>query len=374
MKGLQAMNKNPIDLLRIERPDLFQAPDWWRTTLAEIEQTAASVTESEARCIGRSAGGRDIWCFTTGGALEPQQPTATISSAMGSDNPACFFDPARRTRPVLVLIGLVHGGETEGVATCLDLLHIIETGRDLQGRDRSGLQAMTQQMRLIIIPCLNPDGRERAGIRHLNGADLEHIFLVQQGIKADGTLFRGRKIKEVQPIPAGYLRFMGGYYNDDGVNLQHDDFFGPRLAPENQALRDLLRRELPDGFLSFHSHGARVSFYHANAYVSPGVHRRQNSVEFYILSRLVAAGIEVNDPDNATGPAWSFCFKTFFHHACGALPLTCELPHGTRNYPVPMETILESGRIVVEGWLDFALKFGLRREAMEFFAPPPPAL
>ncbi len=364
---------DPIAALRAQRPDLFAAPDWWQTTLDAIAEAAAASRIAEARSLGRSAGGRDLWCFTAGGAFEPQHPTATISSAMGSDNPRCFFDPARRTRPVLVLIGSIHGGETEGIAACLDLLRLIETGRDLRGREQPERRKLAESLRLLVIPCLNPDGRERAAVRHLNGATLEHLFLVQQGLRADGSPFRGRAIKEVQPIPEGYLRFLGGYYNDHGVNLQHDDFFGPSLAPENQVLRELFRRELPDGFLTLHAHASRPSFYHANAHVSPGVHRRQNSAEFFILSRLASAGFEVNDPDRATGPAWSFCFQTFFHRVCGALPLVCELPHGTVNCPLPLDRILDAGGVVLEAWFDFALRFGLRREAMEFFAPPPPA-
>ncbi len=364
---------SPIAALRAQRPDLFTAPDWWRTTLDAIAEAAASARVAEVKSLGLSAGGRELWCFTIGGAFEPQTPTATISSAMGSDNPHCFFDPKRRTRPVLVLIGSIHGGETEGIAACLDLLHLLETGRDLRGCEQPARRALAQSMRLIVIPCLNPDGRERAAVRHLNGAALEHLYLVQQGLLADGTPFGGRAIKEVQPIPEGYLSFMGGYYNDHGVNLAHDDFFGPSLAPENQALRALFQHEMPDGFLTLHAHASLPSFYHANAYVSPGVHRRQTSAEFFILSRLAAAGFEVNDPDRATGPAWSFCFQTFFHHVCNALPLVCELPHGMGKYPISLDRTLDVGGVVLEAWFDFAHRFGLRREAMEFFAPPPPA-
>lgn len=364
--------ENPTAHLRRQRPDLFESPSWWRSGLSDIADAAAHASKCEAAIIGKSAGGRDIWCFTSG-VFEPQRPTATISSAMGSDRPQAFYDPALRTRPAVVIIGSIHGGEVEGVAVCMDLLSVIETGRDLQGRERPELAGLLGRFRLAVIPCLNPDGRERAAIRHLNNAELEHLFLVQQGIMADGSLFRGRRIKEVQPIPKGFLRFMGGYYNDDGVNLQHDDFFGPRLAPENCALRELFLREMPDGFLTFHAQGGPPSLTSPDPYLAPGYRRKQSEAAFYIISRLTAAGFDCPDPERMTGPAWSFDFQNFFHHVCGALPMLCELSHGLRQCPCSLARILESGQIVVAAWLDYALRFGLRPASMEFYAPPPPA-
>ncbi len=79
------------------------------------------------------------------------------------------------------------------------------------------------------------------------------------------------------------------------------------------------------------------------------------------------------DPNQASGPAWSFCFQSYFHHVCGALPLVCELPHGMLSYQIPLDRILEAGRVVIDGWLDFAGRFGQRPPSMAFFCTPPPA-
>jgi len=364
--------QNPVAWLRRTRPDLFDAPDFWQTTVDEIAGAARKVTRGTMRILGQSAGGLDIFSVAYGGR-EPQTPTATISSAMASDRPEAFFDPGRRSRPALILIGSIHGGETEGIATCLNLIEILERGADLRGTPHPQLAAQLEKMRLVIVPCLNPDGRQRAGVRHLNGAEIEHIFLVQQGVRQDGTLLKGRSVKETHPIPPGMLRFMGGYYNDNGVNLQHDDFFGPALAPENAAMQQLVRTEIPDGFLTLHAHGGHPALTAPDAYLAPGYQRRQAEVTYYILSRLTLNGHEVLDPARATGPPWSFYFQTYFAHACGALPLLCELPHGIAANPYPLAKTLDAGLLVVSTWIEFALRFGLRPNSPAFYAAPPPA-
>lgn len=365
---------SPIDELRNARPDLFAAPEFWRTTLDEVRETVARLERDgvEVETLGRSAGERDIFAVSWG-AFEPQAPTATISSANASDRPEGFFDPSKRGKPALVLVGPIHGGEVEGIAVALNLFEVVATGRDLLGRDWARLQSLCRRVRLCVVPCMNPDGRERAGVRHLNGADVEHVFLTQQGVMKDGSLFRGRRIKEVQPVPDDYLQWRGGYYNDAGVNLQHDDFFGPELCPENRALARLFRREVPDGFLALHSHGGACAFTAPDAFLSPGYRRKQSEAAFYVMGRLTAGGFEPADPAAATGPPWSFYFQTFFSHATGALPLLLELPHGLASRPCPLDRILEIGLVAIEGWIDFALRYGLRPQSPAFYGPPPKA-
>lgn len=365
-------SSDPIKDLRLARPDLFQAPDYWKASLDDIAAAADAASKGQASVIGRSAGGREIWAFSYG-IFEPQSPMATVSSAMASDRPEAFYDPAKRTRPVLVLLGGMHGGESEGVAACMDFIRHLETGADLLGRTRPELEDLTERARVIVVPCINPDGRAKAGVLHLCGAELEHIFLVQQGVRKDGLLFRGRQVKEIQPVPDDFLLFRGGYCNDAGVNLQHDDFFGPTLAPENRALADLFRAEMPEAFLTLHAHGGPAGLTLPDAYIPPGTQRKQSEASFYILSRLLAGGHDVNPPERCTGPPWSFYFQTFFHHVCGATPLLLELPHGIRTHPYPMERILDAGATAIGAWTDYMLRFGARPASPDFYGKPPVA-
>lgn len=361
-----------IQDLHKRAPCLFQAPEFWRSDLADIRETTSAAIRGKHEVIGSSAGGRqiDTVCY---GEREPVKSTATISSAMASDRPQSFFDPAARSKPVLALIGSMHGGETEGIVLCLNLIRLLETGRDFTEQERAGLVEKCRKVRLVIIPCLNPDGREAAAVRHLNGATLEDLFLVQQGILADGTLFRGRQVKETQPIPPDMMKFMGGYYNANGINLQHDDFFGPAIASENIAVRELFRREIPDAFLTMHAHGGAASFLTPDAYLAHGTQRKQVEAAGFILSKLQSHGIPFKPPEQIVTPPWSFFFQTWLHHMTGATPLLFEFCHGLAKNPCPLKEILQTGFVVFEAWLDYCLTFCPRPRSRDLFGEISPA-
>lgn len=373
--GGLAANADPVAQLRTERPELFEAPPFWRSTLADIESAARTARRAKVEILGHSAGGRPIHAFSFG-AFEPQQPTATISSAWASDRPEVFFDPAQRTRPTLLLIGSIHGGETEGIAAAMNVIRLLDAeaggGADEHGMTPA-LRDRLEQVRLVVVPCLNPDGRERAGVAHLVGAEREHLFLVQQGVRQDGTPLAGRRVKEVQPIDPATMRFLGGYYNDAGVNLQHDDFFGGELAPENRALAELIRREIPDGLLTFHAHGTDPALLGPDAYMSPGYQRRQLELSGFIAARFAERELPLLPPQRCVAPPWSFTLQCFAHHAAGLLPMLCELPHGLRGRPYTQEQILRIAATVVDAWADFALRVGLRPTSFDLNGPVSPA-
>ncbi len=362
-----------IEALRAEKPYLFEPLEFWPVDGGRMEQAIRGVRKGEAVLMGRSAGMRQIWGVTYGD-FEPQQPTATISSAMASDHPEAFFNPERRTRPVLAVIGSIHGGETEGIALSMNLIHLMEHGVDLLGRRHDALRDRMREVRLVIVPCLNPDGRAKAAVTHLSGATRDELFLVQQGICQDGSLFAGRKVKEVSPIPPGFLKRMGGYYNDAGVNLQHDDFFGPQLAPENEAVMKLFRRELPDTFITLHAHGAPAAFIGPDAFIAPGYQRKQTEAMGYILSRLVDRGIPILAPEQIVTPPWSFYFQTWLHHMTGSLPLLFEFCHGLEGYtPSSPEQTLDTGLLMIGAWMEYFTHFGARPRSHELYAPVAPA-
>lgn len=75
------------------------------------------------------------------------------------------------------------------------------------------------------------------------------------GTHKDGTLYRWPQCKFVHPM-RGDVGFLGGYYNDDGINLMHDNFFHP-MARETQALLDLAEEEKPA--IALHLHGGTNS-------------------------------------------------------------------------------------------------------------------
>ncbi len=51
----------------------------------------------------------------------------------------------------------------------------------------------------------------------------------------------------------GDVGILGAYFNDDGINMMHDDFFSP-MAAETEAILKIDRTEAPDLTVSLHSH------------------------------------------------------------------------------------------------------------------------
>jgi hypothetical protein len=355
-----------------QKSHLFTSPPYFKSKLADIHNAAATATSAHVHVIGYSLGNKPIHAFEYG-SFEPQSPRTTISSANSSDRPSAFFDPAKRSKPSLTLIACMHGGETEGIAVSLNLIQIMESGKDTAGNDQSPLRSLLQKIRLTLIPCLNPDGRTRALVDHLVGAELDDLYLVQQGIWSDGTIPKGRAIKETQPFPADKVQYLGGYYNDAGINLQHDDFFGPKLAPENRAIVDYLAKELPDAILSLHGHGTHPCFFQPDPMVTPAAFRRQEQITSYALARLIDAGFAALHPDQCSPPAWCFNFQTYLYQATGALPLLFELPQGITLCPYTHDRILTSGSVATAAIADFALRFGLRPTYPELFPRVTPA-
>lgn len=366
------MSISTIDGLKARCPHLFQSPEFWCSRWEHVVRQAESVACGQAQEIGESAGGRKIPAFFYG-AFEPVSPTATISSAMASDRPGAFYAPSQRKTLSLALVGSIHGGETEGIACCLSLLRLLETGRDWQGHPRPALLDKMSRVRLSIVPCLNPDGRVAAGVDHLSGGELEDLFLVQQGLLSDGTLFRGRQIKETQPIPPGMLQFMGGYYNAAGVNLQHDDFLGPEIAPENRAIQKMFRREIPDAFLTMHAHGARAAFLAPDGLLPPGYQRKQTEAVGFILGEMHRQGMPFLASEDITAPPWSFYFQVWLHFMTGATPLLFEFSHGLAMQPASLGQIMETGYRVFEAWLDYNLAFSPRPATPDLFGATTPA-
>jgi len=99
------------------------------------------------RSIGRSAGGRDIVAVEYGEKEPLDTKMDNLQSALASSLvppdptnifPASFYGSKRRSRPVVVLQGAVHGSEFTGTVASLNLCRIIETGADLRGKTWPG--------------------------------------------------------------------------------------------------------------------------------------------------------------------------------------------------------------------------------------------
>lgn len=334
-------------------------PVFWKTTLPEIDAAYLSANRaSEKRVIARSAGGRPVYMLAYGEKKLPG--TANYSSALGAHDASCYKNSAN-DHPAIVLIGAEHGQETEGVAALMNLISLLETGRDLAGNENTTLLTLAQKVRIVIVPVANPDGRARvepAGMVGLKGYDLRYWG---QGTWKDGSLCGWPECKKVHPIK-GHEDFLGGYYNDDGVNLMHDNFFHP-FAAETQALLDLCAAENADFVLHLHGGSNSKGDLLQTSYVPVDV--QQAIVE--LSERCLAVGtgenLEFNVipvPERASGAnPPSFNLVSAAHHVCGGVSICYESNEGLIDEPGPCRTheeIIRMHMILFEETMRMALE------------------
>ncbi len=97
-------------------------PGYWKTSLEDIETTAARVKKGTARLLCMSAGNRPVYGMFYGKPNELKR-SANLSSAMGAGNMKHYADKsAQDYKPTLFLVGAVHGGELEGTAALMNLV------------------------------------------------------------------------------------------------------------------------------------------------------------------------------------------------------------------------------------------------------------
>lgn len=340
----------------IEKKSFLAAPPFWRTRIAEIEEEAARFKHSDHGVIGTSAGGRPIHCFAYG-RKEDLKPTATFSSAIASGNPSAFVNPKGRGKPVLMIVGAIHGQEVEGTAAAMNLLSVLERGVDLRGKPWPRLAEIAHELRIVVVPLANPDGRERIPINNMIGGSVDDVHYYGQGVTKDGKLLTWPEVKQWQPIPLDMVSLLGGYYNDLGVNVQHDDFV-VNPAPETRALLALAKSELPDVVVMLHGCGNAPTFTGTERFLPDPYRARQAHLEAVVLYRLQREGFAAIPP--RVEPVAGFGFHLALFMASGCVPLCFELPHGLEIKPFTFDDILDIGLIGFEEIVSFGREFGYR--------------
>jgi hypothetical protein len=323
----------PQDYLReAENP-----PDFWVSTIDGVTSFLGErVHRGNVEVIGTSAGGRPIRAVFYGRARDGKG-TTTFSGAVGAGTMRAYFGPDFDKKVYLAMAG-VHGGEFEGIVGLVNLLSVLETGKDLRARPWPEIVAAAGRIdRLIVIPIVNMDGRARVPLRMeaFRGTDEFIPEYLCTGGWSDGKLIGWPACKAFIPLDFSRTQFPGGYPNDNGVNIMHDDFFGSR-QPETQALFDLAARERPDLILNLHT-GAGSNDYYTLVHrpimeevLTPAF----NGLFRAVHTALARAGLQSSndpaveaDPGRTTGFGHNLDTALNFH--CGALSVVVESPsHG----------------------------------------------
>ncbi|HYC69847.1 MAG TPA: M14 family zinc carboxypeptidase [Opitutaceae bacterium] len=315
----------------LEREDI---PGFWISDVEGVHRfLREKVKKGKVETIGHTAGGRPILAVAYG---TPRQGrgTSTFSGSLGFFDVRAYLGPDAGKK-VFIALGAVHGGEFEGIVGIVNLIAVLETGRDLRGREWPELTAAAGRLdRIVLVPIVNVDGRARIPVRMepFAGTDKRFHEYYNTGCWADGKHIGWPMVKEFIPLDFARTQFPGGYPNDAGVNIQHDDFLGAR-QPETQALLDLVAREKPDLMFNMHT-GAPPQNYYVRVHRPPVEQKLApvfDGLYRTVHTALAHAGLqETRDPEieatPPTRPNGPMNLETAMNLHCGVLPVLIEAP------------------------------------------------
>jgi hypothetical protein len=310
-----------------EREDI---PAFWLCTIDEVAKFLyKNVKQGHIKIIGTSAGGRPIRAVTYGKPRVGAGST-TFSGSLGFRDVRAYRGPDHE-KTVYLGMAAVHGGEFEGIVGMVNLISVLETGKDLRGKAWPEFAEVAEQLdRIILIPIMNPDGRARIPLRMEKYFDTDHTVheYLNTGGYPDGTIIGWPQVKEFIPLDFGRPLYPGGYPNDAGVNIQHDDFFGNR-QPETQALFDLAERERPDLIINMHTGAFYMSMH--RPFCEPVLSPAFDSLYTGVHTRLALEGLQhTKDPAKEANPGraprGTFNLDGALNMHCGALSVVVESP------------------------------------------------
>ena len=302
-------------------------PNYWKTSLNEVEEILKTIKKGKVKNVGKSAGGRDLFLVEYGEKQDFNRQ-ANYSSACGAGDPKFYADKSGK-RPVIFIIGAEHGNEMEGIAAILNLIQMIETGKDFSGYSNPLLSECIKDCRLLLMPVANPDGRARMPIDTMLGENEESFRHYAQGRWKDGTLCKWPGCKQVHPIK-DYVSHLGSYFNDDGINIIHDNFFGD-MAPETRAIFDIADEEAPDYTLHLHGgantineifHPEFISLY-VKELIQELILRVKTEADKHKLPFLVK-----DIREDISYPSKSFSLYSALNHMCGTTSIVYESNQG----------------------------------------------
>ncbi|HBG26263.1 MAG: hypothetical protein A2Y10_09000 [Planctomycetes bacterium GWF2_41_51] len=183
-----------------------------------------------------------------------------------------------------------------------------------------------------------------------------------QGTWSDNTFCAWPQSKRQHPMKGDNCGFLGCYFNDDGINSMHDEFFAP-MSAEVPAILNLAREEAPDMAVSLHSHHvAPVPV--CPVYVPQEIKHdiKQLSVNYAkIMKRhnLPTWKFEYVYEKGKVPP--TFNLVSALYHVSGAKSFHFECPHGIVHEDTPtfsMDDILEMQLGLYEAMMNYELNDG----------------
>jgi len=328
-------------------------PDFWFGDYQKYIELINRVQKGKVTEIARSPGNRPLYLVSYG-RNEDLISKANYGSAVAGNKPEAYLEKAKRKKPVIFFLGPVHGHEVEGITGLMNLINILETGYDLQGKSRKEISSLARKCRLLIIPVGNPDGFARFEAGSLQNMEMKDLRFWGQGVWLDGTLCGYPECKRVHPMPVNELDFTGCYFNDSGINIIHDEFFNPMTA-ETKNILQVAQKEGPDLAISLHSHEYPPSILKTRC-VDKNFLEKTRQLEKIYYNRLQKENLPAGKlidlkPDNRL-----INLTSAIHHISGANSFSFECAHGLKDYcQVSFYDILEIELLLFQTVMEFEL-------------------
>lgn len=339
-----------------------EPPAWWRTATENIEYYVQQrVRRGETAQLAVSSGGSAIYRVSYGQSEPELRGRANFNSAIGSGSEDAYIRKRERRFPVLMILAGIHGHEVEGMIAALQLMEIIEHGRDLLGRDCRELQRRLEALRIVIFPLLNPDGRRRVPHAGWCGWPQAEMTKYGQGTRQDGTSYTWRPSKGVHPMK-GDVGLLGAYFDDAGINLMHDEWPAP-MSAVTQALLSAVAAEGPDLLLNLHSYQLASPAFMPLNYVPVFTQQAQQAfARDFAYPAMLRRGARPGSvpPVQAEGESPDsvapFNLTSMCYHVGATLPCTFESPHGIAENPHTYEQLHDLHLGLLEGAVDYLLR------------------
>ncbi|MHC4740875.1 MAG: heparinase II/III domain-containing protein [Planctomycetota bacterium] len=320
-------------------------PDFWVASMDKLEEQLSSIKAGKIRSIAQTPGGRVVH-LAVYGDREQVARKANFNSAVGGRLESAYMNKEARYKPVILFVGPVHGHEVEALTGLTNLIAVMETGNDLRGKPQTTLRELGRKCRLLIIPAGNPDGIDRLEPRALHGMTSEDLRFWGQGTWADDTFCGWPQSKRQHPMVGENVGFLGCYFNDEGINPMHDEFFAP-MGPEAPAILKTAAEEGPDLAVSLHSHESKPALLRP-AYVPLERQEDIRNLAVSCYAILESRGLPYSNPfepkaESGRRPA-PFNLTSAIYHVSGASSFTFECPHGLageRACKVRLDEILD---------------------------------
>ncbi len=336
-------------------------PPFWKSNLKDIDDIVLSIKKGRVTTT-YSPGKRPIYLVEYGTPNDYSYRRANFNSAAGARDITCYADKSREgTKPCVYLVGAMHGAEFEGTVGILNLISIIETGADLAGDKYPEFEGIEEKMHILLVPCANPDGRARVPVDAFGETSAEEFRKWAQGTwKKDGTLANWPDCKKVHPIKEA-SDFLGSYFDDNGINLMHDDFFNP-WSETTKFLLSIADKYVPDVTCLLHGGGPSVPHIPRPNFV-PYYYKEQNyKIALRLKERCQKCGLDFVVPDLIPIEQEQnimFNAVSAFIAKCGTMCFTYESNQGIGGESLcyPLDVIYKHHMLLFEECFEYAKEY-----------------